>query len=426
MNQPKQTMLLVRAANFRFRVRVYQHAFAFFIFLLFFSVPSSGQSQEPEDNSCVTCHSDLWEGMKSSVHSQHGVFCQDCHGGDPTQLDFDLAKAPETGFIGIPDKKKIVNQCGTCHSDVEKMNPYGLRTDQLARYQTSVHGKKLLIGGDSHVAACTDCHGHHDVLPISDPNSPVYPLNIPNTCNRCHGDKKLMDQYQLPSDIFETYRSSVHGQALFEKKDLSVANCVSCHGSHGAVPPGVKEIGAVCGKCHINESKYFLESVHAGPMRQGKFSECISCHGNHGVQPASPDLYQKSCLQCHDAQSTAFQQGHRLQEMFHESSQAFETARSEVKDASIHGIFVEEESSLLEEARSGMIEMAPAQHTLSLASISELESKVISLAEKVKGEIQRKRQNLKWRKLALIPLWIFVLVMVLALRAKYHELKGKK
>ncbi|MBI1977804.1 MAG: cytochrome c3 family protein, partial [Candidatus Omnitrophica bacterium] len=224
--------------------------------------------------------------MKTSIHSQNGILCQDCHGGDPTKLDFELAKAPSTGFIGKPTKKQIVERCGECHGDVERMNFYGIRADQLVRYKTSVHGKKLLLAGDEKVAACTDCHGSHHVVSVSDTNSPVYPLNLPNTCNQCHGDKKLMDQYHLPSDVFQTYRASVHGRALFEKKDLSVANCASCHGSHGAVPPGVRHIGETCGKCHINEKKYFLESVHAPVMKEGKFSECISCHGNHGVKPA--------------------------------------------------------------------------------------------------------------------------------------------
>lgn len=214
-------------------------------FFLFFGFSNLAGAQSAEENFCVTCHSDIWEKeLQGSVHGREKILCQDCHGGDPTKLDFDLAKAPGTGFIGIPNKKQIAETCGSCHANVEKMNFYGLRTDQLARYKTSVHGKKLFGEGDSHVAACSDCHGHHNVLPIADPNSPVYPLNVPKTCNRCHGSRALMEPYGLPSDIFETYRASVHGRALFQKKDLSVATCTSCHGSHGAIPPGVKEVGA--------------------------------------------------------------------------------------------------------------------------------------------------------------------------------------
>src|SRR3989338_1574689 len=191
------------------------------------------------------------------------------------------------------------------------MNFYGTRTDQLARYKTSHHGKKL-SQGDDHVAVCSDCHGYHDVVKVSDPSSPVYPLNVPETCNACHGKSKLMDAAHLPSDILEIYKSSVHGKALFEKKDISVANCASCHGSHGAMPPGVKDVATTCGKCHVNEKKYFLESVHAEAQKQGKFSECVSCHGNHGVQPPTPALYEEACVKCHDSGSSAFRQGRQI------------------------------------------------------------------------------------------------------------------
>ena len=33
---------------------------------------------------------------------------------------------------------------------------------------------------------CKDCHGYHDVLPSSDPRSPVHVSNRPATCGRCH------------------------------------------------------------------------------------------------------------------------------------------------------------------------------------------------------------------------------------------------
>ena len=36
------------------------------------------------------------------------------------------------------------------------------------------------------VAACYDCHGHHDVLPASNPNSHLSKANILGTCQQCH------------------------------------------------------------------------------------------------------------------------------------------------------------------------------------------------------------------------------------------------
>lgn len=383
-------------------------------------------AQESQGNSCITCHSDMWEEMKGSIHSQNGITCNKCHGGDPTQADMDRAKAPETGYRGIPDKKDIPLICGECHADVEVMNFYGIRTDQLARYKTSVHGKKLLLEGDNRVAACSDCHGYHDVLPVSDPGSPVYPSNLPKTCNQCHGNAKLMGSYGLPSDIYETYRNSVHGKALFEKKDISVAQCASCHGGHGAVPPGVKDVGATCGKCHLNEKKYFLESVHAPLTEKGNFHECISCHGNHGVQHPTPDLYQTACGTCHDPQSPEAQQGQELARMIRGAQQSLAGAQALVKQASVEGIFVEQEEASLDEAKTKSIEMGPAQHTLSLSKIADLHDKIVATVGEVEAKILEKRENLRWRKVSLIFVWIFVLGMVVALRAKYKQLNADR
>lgn len=383
------------------------------------------QAQDMPANTCVSCHADMWEDIKGSVHSQSGIFCHSCHGGDPAKPDQESAKAAGTGYIGIPDKKQTAQICGTCHADVEMMNFHGIPTDQLARYKTSVHGKMLLNEGDNKVAVCSDCHNYHDVVAVSDTNSPVYPLNLPKTCNKCHGNEKLMSGYGLPSDIFKIYEKSVHGQALFQKKDVSVAHCASCHGSHGAIPPGVKDIGATCGKCHVNEKKFFLESVHVKASEEGRFSECISCHGNHGVEHAGESLYDTSCIKCHDARTPAFAQGQQIRKMFETAKMELTSAEAMAKQAAIEGIYVDEEISSLEAAKTDLIAMAPLQHTLNIAKLSELSEKITDITRRSTQNIQKKRQDLRWRKLALVPIWIFILIMTIALNTRYKQLKSQ-
>ncbi len=395
-------------------------------FFNFFSMQNPAWAQSTPYNSCLECHADMAEEMKGSVHAQHKVYCQNCHGGDPTKKDKAAAKDPATGYIGVPDKKQLVKICGECHADVEAMNFYGIRTDQLARYKTSAHGKKLFGEGNVRVAACTDCHGYHDVPAVSDPNSPVYPLNVPKTCAQCHGDEKLMSKYGLPSDEFKKYESSVHGQALFGKKDISVAQCASCHGGHGALPPGVKDVANTCGKCHLNEEKYFSKSVHASIIEKEKFAGCVSCHGNHGVAPASVALYEQACGKCHVPGSKEFQVGRDLASVISTSQSKLAVTKDIVKQASIEGIFVEEEMALLEQAKTQALEMAPLQHTLSIDQITDHYKKLSETTDDIKTKIKRKRQELVWRKLALIPIWIFVFIMTSAFWIKYKRLKEEK
>ncbi|OGZ98740.1 MAG: hypothetical protein A3C07_04630 [Candidatus Sungbacteria bacterium RIFCSPHIGHO2_02_FULL_47_11] len=398
----------------------------FLLFLVFFSISRMGWAEEAASNSCLTCHSDMWEEVKGSAHSQQGIYCNKCHGGDPTKDDKDLAKGPGTGYIGIPDKKQAMELCGSCHSDVSVMNFYGTSTDQLAQYKTSHHGKKLLEEGNAKVAVCSDCHGYHEVLKVSDPNSSVYPSNLPKTCAKCHGNEKLMHSFGLPSDVFEKYKNSVHGKALFEKGDTSVANCASCHGSHGAVPPGFREVGATCGKCHINEKANFQESVHALISDREKFSECVSCHSNHDIQPVSVALYDQACVKCHTPESKAFQQGRQIKAILQKADSELKETRQILKQAGIEGFFIEEEEAILEEVRSKVLEMQPLQHKLIYNELADLYAQSDAKIKEIKASIDGKRKGLKWRKVGLIVLWIFILIMVWALNSEYKRIMAEE
>ena len=399
----------------------------FLLFFIFLCPAALVWAQKlPEDNSCINCHSEMVDVLKDSVHFQHGIYCNNCHGGDPTQTTKELAMSATAGYVGVPDKKQIAQICGNCHADVERMNFYGIRTDQLARYKTSKHGKQLLIEGDTKVAVCSDCHGYHDVIMVTDPNSPAYPLNVPNTCNRCHGNERIMSTYGLPTDIFQKYKNSVHGKALFDKKDTGVATCISCHGNHGAMPPGVKDIVESCGKCHINERANFIESVHSKIDDKAKFPKCVACHSNHDIQPVSLELYTKACGKCHEPNSKAFQYGQTLWKDLHGAQEDFKEAQGIVKQAEIDGLFVDEEAALLEEAKSKTFEMGPTQHTLSYEKVDALYKQVEEKTRAIKEGVDKKRQALKDRKVALWPLWIFIVVMCIAFYTKYEQLAHKK
>jgi hypothetical protein len=123
----------------------------------------------------------------------------------------------------------------------------------------------LLRQGDRRVATCINCHSVHDIKLVSDPASPVYPTNIPDTCGKCHSDAEYMAGYDdLPGlEQVAEYKRSVHYASLAEQGNLSAPTCVTCHSSHGAIPPGARSIADVCGICHANNLQHFEASVHA-------------------------------------------------------------------------------------------------------------------------------------------------------------------
>jgi hypothetical protein len=270
----------------------------------------AGGSRAQTANTCLDCHGVLDpplrvtpEQFSQDIHAQKGLTCASCHGGDPTKADMD-AMSKAAGFRGKIERGQIPGLCARCHSDgnfMRKYNP-GLRTDQFSQYQTSVHGK-LFAKGDTKVAVCIDCHGVHDLRPASDTRSKIYALNIAQTCARCHADAAYMKPYGIPTDQFAKYNTSVHHEAMTVGGDLSAPTCTTCHGNHGAAPPGVDSVRNVCSNCHVFQAQMYDKSSHKNVFQAAGLPGCVVCHGNHGItRPTDAKLGtgpEGVCMQCH-------------------------------------------------------------------------------------------------------------------------------
>ncbi len=280
------------------------------LLLLLVAFASAGTLSAQVQNTCLDCHGALdpplqvtEQQFSSDIHSQKGLTCASCHGGDPTKADMD-AMSKAAGFRGKILRSQIPELCGRCHSDVAFMRKYNpsLRTDQLSQYKTSVHGK-LLAKGDTKVAVCIDCHGVHGLRPPSDTRSNVHPLNIAETCSHCHSDAAYMKGYAVPTDQFAQYSTSVHHDALAVRGDLSAPTCTTCHGNHGAAPPGVDSVQNVCSKCHVFQDQMYEKSTHRAAFQSAGLPGCVVCHSNHGItHPTDAKLgtgRQATCTQCH-------------------------------------------------------------------------------------------------------------------------------
>lgn len=317
-------------------------AAAFALLVLFASV-AFGQTT----NSCLDCHSALPEPLgvsaekfKQDIHAEKGLSCVNCHGGDATADDPDKAMNKKAGFKGKIERAQIPQLCGSCHSDPAYMRQYNpsLRTDQLAQYHTSVHGKRL-AAGDTKVAVCIDCHSVHGLRAPSDPASTVHPTNIATTCSRCHADASYMKPYGIPTDQFANYSKSVHHDALTVRGDLSAPTCSTCHGNHGAAPPGVDKVQNVCSTCHVFQAQMYEKSSHKDAFQAASLPGCVVCHSNHGItHPTDAKLGtgpEAVCLQCHapgdvcdQARGTMLSNLNRLDEAIKEADRVLLMAES--------------------------------------------------------------------------------------------------
>lgn len=353
---------------------------------------------------------DVTHQLAGSVHAQ--LRCADCHAGAPAVF---------------PDKRAIAEMCAGCHSDVRRMNPYGLPTDQLARYKTSKHGEQLFDKNDQQVAVCTDCHGVHDILKVKSPQSRAYPVNVPATCGRCHSDEKLMSQYKLPADVVTKYKTSYHAHLLLEKGDLSAPTCVTCHGNHGATPPGTAEVGQVCGKCHGRQRELFEKSPHAEAAKAGAFNECVSCHSNHGIQKASVALFATACTSCHSADDKKpMARRDQVALLIRRTQTDYQNAVAEVHEATVRGLATDDEQLLLQEANTQLTQLQAMQHTLTPDLLKPVGDRAAEVLRQTHDDVVVLKRFEQWKRNALGPIWAFLLLMAALFWVKRRELERRK
>ena len=346
------------------------------VVILVATVPMrAGNPPQAGANTCVDCHASFDGELKvtseqfaQDVHAQKGLTCASCHGGDPTAGDYEKAMSKAAGFKGHIDRAQVPALCGSCHSDAAFMRQYNpsLRTDQLAQYRTSQHGKRL-AAGDTNVAVCTDCHGVHNLRPASDPRSKVYALNVAATCSQCHSDAQRMKPYGIPTNQFASYSKSVHHDAMAVRGDLSAPTCTTCHGNHGAAPPGVATVENVCSTCHVFQAQLFDTSPHKAAFASAGMPGCVTCHSNHGIEHPSDKLLaagsQGLCSNCHSDGDAGMMAAGHMRERFSALDQAIQQSNALLDRAADQGVEVSQPKLQLSEAQDALTKARVTLHT---------------------------------------------------------------
>jgi hypothetical protein len=404
-------------------------------FLFGFATPDDKKKdQNQKVDQCYSCHKEIEnlpkDFLEIDVHRHAGLTCSSCHGGDPNSSDQETAMSPSKGFIGVPKRKDIPKFCGKCHSNIDFMRVYQPRiaTDQVSQYYTSVHGKKLLTGDES-VAECSSCHTAHSILSAKDPRSSVYALNVPNTCNKCHGNSTLMKKYNIPVNQFEEYSKSVHGIALLKNKDLGAPACNNCHGNHGATPPGVASVSHVCGTCHISNMEYFNATRMSKAFEEQDFHGCEQCHGNHGVQKPSDEMIgvgkESKCIDCHTEGDEGYTVSKKIYSSLTQLKNKCDAANAKYLEVKQKGMNDVEIGFQLQDAKQALIQSRTLIHTFDSTKVGiktkegvDFSSKASFLAQKEIDEYYTRRNGFAVATLAF-------LVFVIALYFKIKD-KGKK
>lgn len=406
-------------------------------FLLFSTLLTGFIWAEDKPNSCLDCHSMLEgsiqipaEKWNIDIHKIKGLGCVDCHGGDPTQMDDKKAMSRAQGFLGAPQGTALIQMCGKCHSDAGFMKKYNPaeRVDQVSEYFTSVHGKRLQ-GGDRKVATCVSCHGVHEIRPVKDPRAHVYPTNVAETCGACHSNAKLMAPYKIKTNQKEEYQHSVHFEALMKKEDLSAPTCNSCHGNHGAAPPGVGSVTNVCGQCHSVFADLFNKSPHKAAFDQMGLPGCVYCHGNHGIMHPEDALLgvddKTLCAQCHKSGDPGFQQAQAMRQAIDQLKGSIASSEAVLAEAEHKGMEVSQPVYDLIEARQDLTKARTQVHAFDAASLQDLTKAGLKITQHAADKGHQALAEYQFRRKGLAISLLVILVVIVGLYFKIKAIDRK-
>ena len=396
----------------------------------------SGHTSAQEAGSCIVCHSSLESRLSEpvklfehDVHKSKGLSCSDCHGGNPAKSDKAGAKDGMWGYVGKPSAQQLPAFCGKCHSDaglMKKFNP-SLRVDQVQEYFTSVHGNRLR-GGDQKVATCVSCHGVHGIRSPGDPQSSVYPLNVAETCGKCHGNAEHMTGYGIAHDQYDKYKSSVHAKALYEKHDLSAPTCNDCHGNHGAVPPGLTSVANVCGQCHARQAELFQKSPHKEPFDKMQRGECLTCHSNHDILPPTDAMAGVGagsvCTSCHN-NDAGFSSAQRIGKGLNDVNAKVEVAKEILEQAERAGMEVSRAKFELRDSSDGLTQARVLIHTASADELEKALGPAMEIAAKSYGAGESAFAELGYRRKGLAVSLVFILFLALLVYLKIRQIESE-
>jgi hypothetical protein len=400
--------------------------------------PAGAQAPPPKEG-CTACHLEIGDerlarpvkAYAGDIHRAKGFGCVACHGGDGKEAGME-AMDPAKGYIGKPERARVAQVCGRCHSDARFMRQYNpsLRVDQVAEYATSIHGRRLKEQNDAKVATCVSCHPAHSIRPPADPLSSVHPLRVAETCARCHGSAAYMAGRNLPTDQLQKYTQSVHWKAMSVKGDLSAPICNDCHGNHGAAPPGVSWVGNVCGQCHSVMGELFAKSVHATAFRTIGAPGCASCHGNHDIKPAGVEMVglgeKSACGACHKAGDRGGKAAVDIRRLLDTLRGEHARAAATLEKAEHAGMEVSQVRFELNGANDALVKARTAVHAASLEAVKKEVEAGLAIVGRAQARGVRALDELRFRRQGLVVSLVIILALIAGLVLKIRQLERRR
>jgi predicted CXXCH cytochrome family protein len=241
-----------------------------------------------------------------------------------------------------------------------------------------------------------------------------------------------MKDYQIPTDQYDRFAASVHGVALLQRHDVGAPACNSCHGNHGAAPPGVQSISNVCGTCHAINADLFAASPHKKAFDDRKLPECETCHGNHEIIAASNKLLGTSpeamCTLCHSASDNArgFDAAGGMRSMADSLESMEKEATAFVEEAERKGMEISAAKFALRDVRQIRMEARTVVHAFNPSQFREVAQKGIHTAREVRDEARGAINEFYFRRVGLGVATMIITILAVSLYLTIRKIERRQ
>lgn len=238
-----------------------------------------------------------------------------------------------------------------------------------------------------------------------------------------------MKGYSIPTDQFADYSASVHHEALAVRGDLSAPTCSTCHGNHGATPPGVGTVQNVCSTCHVFQAQLFESSPHKAAFQAASLPGCVVCHGNHRVSRTSDAMLgtgpQSVCLKCHVEGDSGYQVAGEMHQRLTGLDAAIKSGEQLLARAESSGMEVDQARLEQDQARDALIKARVSIHTSQVARVDQDVQAGLKIAAKAyqEGKDALAERDFRRKGLGLSLLTIVIVLLGLFLMIRHIERK---
>jgi predicted CXXCH cytochrome family protein len=235
-----------------------------------------------------------------------------------------------------------------------------------------------------------------------------------------------MKGYDIPTNQMEKYSKSVHAQMLAQG-DTSAPTCSTCHGNHGATPPGVSSVANVCGTCHVFFEQLFVKSPHQAAFAAMGLPGCVQCHSNHEVVKPSDDWVgtgsNSVCLGCHAAGDKGFAASQQIAGDLAKLKTFLGRAEEILTTAEHSGMEVSTPKVELASAHEALVKARVNVHAFDPAEVQKLTDQGVEISQKAyqAGVLALEERDVRRKGLGVSLIFIVLAIAGLYLKIRQME-----